>query len=231
MKELSLITHYYNGHDRAQALLDHLAIYPAETFPNWEIIIVDDCSTEEKPLIKHSLNVRHLRVVTNINWNQTGARNLGAMLAAGQWGLFFDIDQQIYYTGINYLLSNIHRLQYNTMYYMKVDNFIDSTINEPLNIHPNTFLVNLPQFRSNGMYDEDFAGNYGYEDLYLPYLWEKNGGVRGILGEGSFFKDIKFRTANLERSLEVNKLKSTQKLLEGIKRPKNIIRFEWKEIE
>lgn len=231
MKKLSLITHYYNTHDRAQALLDHLASYPAETFPNWEIIIVDDCSAEEKPLIKHSLNVRHLRVVTDIPWNQAGARNLGALLAAGQWGLFFDIDQQIYHTGISYLLEHIDRLQHDAMYYMMVDNFVDSTINEPLTIHPNTFLVNMPTFRSRGMYDEDFAGNYGYEDLYLPYLWERNGGVRMILGEGSFFNDMKFRTPNLERNLEPNKHKSTQKLLEGIKRPKNLIRFEWKEIE
>jgi hypothetical protein len=66
--------------------------------------------------------------------------------------------------------------------------------------------------------------------LYLPYLWERNGGVRMILGEGSFFNDMKFRTPNLERNLEPNKHKSTQKLLEGIKRPKNLIRFEWKEI-
>ncbi len=230
MKKLSLVTHYYNTHDKAQHLLDHLASFPDLDTSQWEIVVVDDCSQTEQTLNKHGLNVRHMRVIDDIPWNQAGARNLGALIAEGTWGLFFDIDQELSEFGLRYLLGHVENLQHNAMFYMKVEDFVDSTINEKLTIHPNTFLVHMPTFRDKGMYDEDFAGNYGYEDLYLPYQWERHGGVRLILGEESFFTDKKFRTPNLERNLEPNKLRSTQRLMGGLKKPKNMIRFEWTEI-
>ena len=92
MKKLSLVTHYYNTHDKAQHLLDHLASFLDLDTSQWEIVVVDDCSQTEQALNKHGLNVRHMRVIDDIPWNQAGARNLGALIAEGTWGLFFDID-------------------------------------------------------------------------------------------------------------------------------------------
>ena len=78
------------------------------------------------------------------------------------------------------------------------------------------------------MFDEDFSGNYGYEDLYLPYMWERNGGDRAVVGETFFFVDQEFKTTDLSRDLEPNKVKSSMKLMSGFPRPKNFIRFTWK---
>jgi|GEM_PF-1384567 len=38
MKKISLITHHYNAHDKAQVLLDHLANMSAETTAQVEIL-------------------------------------------------------------------------------------------------------------------------------------------------------------------------------------------------
>ena len=109
-----------------------------------------------------------------------------------------------------------------------VDQFVDSNTNTPMNVHPNTFLVDATMFRTTGMYDEDFAGNYGYEDLYLPYVWEHYGGMRQIFGKSAYFADQHFKTSNLNRSTEINKELALSKINDGIKKPINLIRFQWK---
>lgn len=230
MKKISLITHHYNSHDKAQALLDHLAAINTEVTAQIEIIIVDDCSDVREQLDPRGLDLKHLRVVDDIPWNQAGARNLGALTANGEWLLYFDIDQLLSDYGLNYVVTHCGSLDQNLMYFFLVENFIDSNINQELSVHPNTFLVSAVKFRINGMYDEDFAGNYGYEDIYLPYLWEKNGGTRAMIGQVPFFRDQKFKTGTLSRDLEPNKLVSREKMLRGVKRPKNYIRFEWEEV-
>ena len=228
MKKLSLITHYYNSHVKAQDLIDYLALANPETLENLELVIVDDCSDQERELVSPNFRFINLRIIDDIPWNQSGSRNLGAMTSKGQWQLFFDIDQKISYEGLDYVVNHCDSLNEEVMHYFLVNDFIDSNTNEQLTVHPNTFLVNASKFRLNGMYDEDFAGNYGYEDLYLPYLWERNGGTRAIIGNEFYFTDQHFKTTSLNRDLEPNKVKSTQKLLDGIKRPKNLLRFEWK---
>ena len=77
------------------------------------------------------------------------------------------------------------------------------------------------------MYDEDFAGNYGYEDIYLPYVWEFSGGERKILGDTALFRDTKFKTTNLDRSSVMNHDLAVHKINSGIKKTKNLIRFSW----
>lgn len=230
MKKISLISHHYNSHDKAQALVNHLANMNPEVTNNVELIIVDDCSDTRQVLDARGIDLKHLRVIDDIPWNQAGSRNLGALTAAGQWLMFFDIDQLISEYGLTYAVSHCNSLQAKMMYFFQVEGFIDSNINQALTVHPNTFLVNAVQFRIDGMYDEDFAGNYGYEDIYLPYLWEKNGGMRAMLGNVPFFRDQNFKTNSLSRDLEPNKLVSRRKMLEGIKRPKHLIRFEWEKV-
>ncbi|CAM8662408.1 Glyco_tranf_GTA_type domain containing protein [Oxalobacteraceae bacterium] len=228
MKKLSLISHYYNSHDKAQHLIDHLAQAKPETLEHLELIIVDDCSNEERMLTAPNFSLKYLRIIDDIPWNQAGARNLGALTSEGRWQLFFDIDQRISHEGLDYVVEHCDGLSDNVMHYFLVNNFIDSNTNEQLLTHPNTFLVNSIKFRINGLYDEDFAGNYGYEDLYLPYLWERNGGVRAVLGNEFYFTDQHFKTTSLNRDLEPNKIISSHKLMNGLKRPKSLLRFEWK---
>lgn len=228
MKKLSLISHYYNSHEKAQDLIDYLAQAKPETLEHLELVIVDDCSNEERQLSAPNFSLKYLRIIDDIPWNQAGARNLGALTSEGRWQLFFDIDQRISYDGLDYVVEHCDGLADTVMHYFLVNNFIDSNTNEQLTVHPNTFLVNANKFRLHGLYDEDFAGNYGYEDLYLPYLWERNGGTRAIMGNEFYFTDQHFKTTTLNRDLEPNKIISTYKLMNGLKRPKSLLRFEWK---
>ena len=113
------------------------------------------------------------------------------------------------------------------MYYFQIKELIDTTVNKPLSHAPSTFLTHLPTFRDNGMYDEDFTGHYGYEDLYLPRVWEKNGGELTLFSDTIYFEDLGFSTQNLSRDLTRNNALAQFKLATGTKNSASLLRFEW----
>jgi glycosyltransferase involved in cell wall biosynthesis len=225
--DLTLITHYYNNTLRVKELITHLSLFSAEIKRRFELIVIDDNSEELAQLCTSSLNMRHYRIESSINWNQAGARNLGVLMAKSEWLLLFDADQFPLEQSLNQVLISLESFKESSMYYFKVDNFIDSNLNQPLSVHPNSYLVNAQQFKEWAMYDEDFAGNYGYEDLYLPYVWEKSGGSRQLIGDTVLFQDKGFKTQNLNRNLDVNKALAEQKILQGCTRPTHLLRFNW----
>lgn len=231
MPKLSFISHYYNHPQMVQDQIAYWESLPDSLLSQVEFILVDDCSEDTPVLPPTKLDLRMYRVTTDLPWNQAGARNLGAFNARGEWALFFDIDQRFYPGPMEMIVNNLERLDTMTMYYLRIKELIDITVNKPLDFHPNTFLVNLPKFRLHAMYDEDFVGHYGYEDLYMPQVWEKRGGVRTLLGETNFVEDLGFGTSNLNRDLSRNLALAHQKLADGCKRPQGILRFEWEQLD
>ena len=204
---------------------------PDSILSQTEFILVDDCS-EELPVIKAArLDLKVFRVITDIPWNQAGARNLGAFNASGEWVLFFDIDQKFYIEPMIALMASLHLLNPLTMYYFRIKELVNSLTNTPLQTAPCTFLVNLAKFKWMGMYDEDFAGHYGYEDLYVPQVWEKHGGDRILFSDPVYFEDLAFGTENLDRDLTRNKALAQQKMATGTKNSPGILRFEWEPVD
>jgi glycosyltransferase involved in cell wall biosynthesis len=230
MPKITIISHFYNHPEKVERQVEHWKKIDSQLLPHLEFVLVDDCSEDRPTLSKGNLNLRLFRVVTDIPWNQAGARNLAAFHAVGEWGLFFDIDQQVSLDTLIILLSNIDKLDKKTMYYLRVKELYDSLNDTFLTNHPNTYLVNMPMFRTIGMFDEDFAGHYGYEDLYMPRVWETAGGNRVLLNEPIFFEDLNFRTTNFNRDLERNKQLMLHKLNTGCKNSPGILRFEWQEV-
>jgi glycosyltransferase involved in cell wall biosynthesis len=230
MPKLSIISHFYNSPEKVEQQIEHWKKIDPELLKEIEFILVDDCSEHHSTLQRGDLNLRLFRITTDIPWNQAGARNLGAYHARGEWGLFFDIDQEIILNSLPVLLINLVNFAKNTMYYLRADDIFDSLNNVTLAHHPNTYLVNMQQYRTHGMLDEDFAGHYGYEDLYMPRVWENNGCKRVLLDNPTFFKDLGFHTATFDRDLQRNKTLAHEKLISGCKNSPGILRFEWREI-
>ena len=231
MAKLSIISHYYNHPQMVLNQIEYWSSLPDYVLSQVEFVLVDDCSSQTPEIPRTKLNLKVFRVITDIPWNQAGARNLGAFNASGEWALFFDIDQKFYLEPMAAVIANLDRMDPMTMYYMRIKELIDITVNKPLSNHPNTFLVNLAKFKQYGMYDEDFTGYYGYEDLYMPRVWENNGGRRVLLNEVDFFEDRGFGTTNLDRDLRRNLALAQQKMAAGTKNSPGILRFEWKPID
>lgn len=88
---VSVIVPAYNGKDWVKICLDSLL---DQDYPNKEIILVDDGSTDETLKIAKSYEPK-VKVVTKKNGGAPSARNEGFSYAQGQYILFFDVDRKL----------------------------------------------------------------------------------------------------------------------------------------
>jgi hypothetical protein len=229
MPRLSLISHYYNHPEMVAAQLTYWESLPPDFLAEVEFVLVDDGSEQPAQFRPTSLDLKVFRITTDIAWNQTGARNLGTFNATGRWGLYFDIDQKLSAEPLAHVMRVLDQADPMTMFYFKSKNItdIDGT---SMPFHVNTILVQLANFKAYGMYDEDFAGHYGYDDLYMPQVWERQGGRRAVLNDAEYFEDLRFRTGNLNRDLSRNKALAEQKLAAGAKNSPGVLRFAWEPV-
>ena len=229
--KLSVISHFYNKHEWVDRHVLHWQKLNQEAKQQIEFIIVDDHSDVEYKLPENDLNIRLFRVTDDKPWNQSGSRNLGVYHAAGKVALLIDIDQFMDTNFLERLCSAADNLQRNTLYFFKLDRPIVNVQNgEELNHHPNSFFVNLSDFKSKIHYDEDFAGHYGYEDIFLFRAWEKIGGKLTFLNE-SVCEDMRFGTTTLNRDIKRNFDLINKKITdENCRVSPSILRFNWKEI-
>jgi len=231
MPIISFMTHFYNHPRQVQDQITYWESLPPEFLSQVEFVLVDDYSEQSPTLRATKLDLKAFRISTDISWNQSGARNLGAFNASGNWIIFFDIDQKFRLDAMQRILANITKFDDMTLHYLRSDNAFDANIGNLLPFHSNTYLINLRKFKIYGMFDEDFAGHYGYEDLYMSYLWGTHGGKRSVLNEVDFFEDLGFATANLDRDLNRNKLLQEQKIKAGTGNSTGILRFKWEQVK
>jgi glycosyltransferase involved in cell wall biosynthesis len=81
--------------NRAAFLPEAFASIQAQTFTDWELIVVDDGSTDDTRRVVSELAARSPRPVqyhVQDNQGPAGARNTGARLACGRYLAFFDSD-------------------------------------------------------------------------------------------------------------------------------------------
>jgi glycosyltransferase involved in cell wall biosynthesis len=84
---VSVIVPNYNYAPALRLCLESLL---AQTYPNLEIIVVDDCSTDDSPEVAASYGVTVVK--TPANCGAAGARNVGAEAAHGEIYFFIDSD-------------------------------------------------------------------------------------------------------------------------------------------
>jgi len=178
------------------------------------------------------LNIKLLRVLDDIRWNQGGSRNLGVFFSDSEWVILIDIDQLLYESFVSEVVDGVlrDRFEREVLYHFRIKELVNIQNNESLIHHPNSFLVNRAMFLEFGMYDEDFAGGYGYEDVYLMKQWVFHGMRRSLIDRLSC-EDMPFGTENLDRDLSRNLEIAIQKMSSGsIIRSTGLLRFKWKTI-
>ncbi len=87
---VSIIMPVYNGESN---IADSIASVLAQTYPLWELIIVDDCSTDNTGDIVAQYTNEHIRYCRQLqNTGVAGARNKAISMAKGRYIAFLDSD-------------------------------------------------------------------------------------------------------------------------------------------
>ena len=82
-------------HNRASFVQKAVQSVFDQSFKNWELIIVDDGSTDNtQDLLKFHANHPKVRLLKTLNRGVSAARNLGVRQALGTWIAFLDSDDQ-----------------------------------------------------------------------------------------------------------------------------------------
>lgn len=185
LKQLTVVTSFYCSFDdkeninRAEECLrrqvEEWKKLPEEYKRLIEFIIVDDNSDYIPAIDFYDLPIRYFRVLDDIPWNSCGCRNLAALKVTSKWVLFHDIDNVFDVEDMKKLstsvLNVIEDKPHSNLY--KFNYSIDGIPKAP---HLCTLLLNINYFWSLGGYDEDFAGNYGYDDAWFNYVWKEKYG-------------------------------------------------------
>ncbi len=88
--EVSIVMPVYNGEKYLKDAVDSVI---RQTFENWELIIVDDCSTDRTPEMVCCYQDKRLKYIKNQqNSGAAVSRNQGVSLAQGHWIAFLDSD-------------------------------------------------------------------------------------------------------------------------------------------
>jgi hypothetical protein len=86
-------------HDYARYLPDAVSSVVAQTFEDWELVVVDDGSTDDTVEVTEGLIARHpdrrIRLLRQANAGVSAARNTGIEAAAGRYILPLDADDMI----------------------------------------------------------------------------------------------------------------------------------------
>ena len=104
---VSIIIPVYNGADTIRYCLNSVCM---QTYPNLEIILVDDASTDATSMVLNTyrLNDRRIKVLFNRqNKGVSYSRNLALDKTAGEYVMFVDSDDYIYMDMVEHCLSFI----------------------------------------------------------------------------------------------------------------------------
>jgi hypothetical protein len=202
---LTIIYTYFGQKERIPGILK-------EKHSDTRVVIVDDCHSDQLGRIE-GLDV--YRVETDIKWNQPGAKNLGFQESEG-WIVCADIDHLVTRDNVEQILRT--KKEKGTIYYLGRED------TNSLNV----FLIHKDDFKRIGGYDEDFSGNYGYDDIEFLYRCQKNLKVAER-------RDIKVKvyaeeiSSKLDRDLEANTKVLEQKKDKKTNTGKRL-RFNWKKL-
>lgn len=91
--EISVITCVYNRESYIKRAINSLL---KQTFTSWELIAIDDGSTDESLKILNGFrdNYKNIKVVTQKNQNPSQSKNTGIKLSQGKYITFLDSDDE-----------------------------------------------------------------------------------------------------------------------------------------
>ncbi|WP_052467085.1 DUF5672 family protein [Psychroserpens damuponensis] len=234
--KLSYVVQLYLEDNQSNPLQELIAIYSSysrDLLKQIHFVFVDDHSPIPVEIPDDIfLNYTLIRVTSDIMWNQGGARNLGVSYAKSERFIVTDLDiifpENLLSKLVDYKLPNNAVFKFNT-----ISNL------EPVRPHVNVFFMTKKVYMKTTGVDEEFCGNYGYEDIFFYHQQKALGtkfylyGFSNIVHKehkdsletqhNSLVRDVKINEQLIADKLEI--LKNSTNPLDA--RSKFYLNFEW----
>lgn len=101
---ISVIIPLYN---KEAAIAQSLKSVLSQEYDDFEVVIVDDGSTDDSVAIVEAMNDTRIRLIKQVNGGPSKARNTGVKNAKGEWVLFIDADDDLLPGVIEYFAQKI----------------------------------------------------------------------------------------------------------------------------
>lgn len=158
---VSIITPCYNSE---RFITETYQSIKEQSYPNWEWIIVDDCSTDDSVQTICSFNDERIKlIVQKSNQGAASARNLALSKAKGRYITFIDSDDlwlpKFLETTINYLKNKNESLVYTS--YKRVDENLEPLLEDFIAVDKVDYkriLYNCPIPMLTSVYDSSVIG-------------------------------------------------------------------------
>ncbi|GAB2473749.1 hypothetical protein GCM10011375_25450 [Hymenobacter qilianensis] len=105
----SVIIPTYN---RAGFITTTLESVVQQKFANWEVLVIDDGSTDETAQRVNALSDTRIQYIAKVNGERGAARNYGLARAKGEYVLFLDSDDRLLFNHLKVLHDNIQKLNH-----------------------------------------------------------------------------------------------------------------------
>mgnify|MGYP001817269253 FL=1 len=172
-KELvSIVTPLYNG---AKHISETMESVLKQTHPLWEMIIVDDCSTDQgkgQEIVKNfaSRDTRITLIALDTNIGSSGARNAGIKAARGEYIAFLDADDLWNDNFLEEQISLMRRMKANIVYssYRRITEDSNKEILSPFVAPPRVdyraILKSLPILTSSAIMNRGKIGKHYFNE-------------------------------------------------------------------
>lgn len=244
---ISIIHPYYNNIQTFNYQHSQWSQFSEHAKKNIEIIVVDDGSPDfpcKAPQRTNGVDLKILRIEEDIPWNCAGAANLGITEAKYDWILHVDMDKGISPLNADRFLE----LDFSDPLVKYWPRWVFSSVNArgvvkkmASVIHCNSYLMNKETFWKTGGYDEDFSGNYGYQDSLFVHDCEQLGlnmiefpdtvaNDYPYLHDLNRQRDCKDARCLVPRGREDNHKRFNYKVSGRIERNYKILNFNWHQV-
>lgn len=103
---ISIVIPLYN---KEASIAQSLKSVLSQEYDDFEVVIVDDGSTDESVGVVEAINDSRIRLIKQENGGPSKARNTGVKNAKGEWILFLDADDELEPGALEYFAKNINK--------------------------------------------------------------------------------------------------------------------------
>ena len=188
---VSVVTRCYN---QAQYLPEAVASVLAQTFEDWELIVVDDGSPDDTAQVATALIVCHparrIRLLRGPNRGLAGALNVGVEASLGRYILPLDADDMIAPTMLE-----------QTVHWLEHDPAVAVVYTDLQQFGEGSELICAPDFDPSTLPD---ANQLNYCSLYRREVWEAVGGYNVNMTWG--YEDWDFWVGAVEKGYRARRI-------------------------